>query len=52
LLFGAAKAGLKIIDLPIRYCERTYGSTQIRRWRHGILLLQMAVFACRRIKFV
>jgi SAM-dependent methyltransferase len=52
LLFGAAKQGLKIVDLPVRYRERTYGSTQIQRWRHGLLLLQMSLFACRRVKFV
>ena len=41
LLFGAAKLNLKIVDLPIRYRERTYGTTNIQRWRHGWLLLQM-----------
>jgi SAM-dependent methyltransferase len=52
LLFGAAKLGLEIIDLPIRYRERTYGTTNIQRWRHGWLLLKMCVFAAGRIKFV
>lgn len=52
LLFGAAKLNLKIVDLPIRYRERTYGTTNIQRWRHGWLLLQMVAFAARRIKFV
>ena len=52
LIFGAAKLNLKIIDLPIRYRERTYGSTNISRWRHGVLLLRMVTFAARRIKFV
>jgi SAM-dependent methyltransferase len=52
LIFGAAKLNLKIIDLPIRYRERTYGSTNISRWRHGLLLLRMVAFAARRIKFV
>lgn len=51
LLFGAARLNLKITDLPIRYRERTYGTTNIQRWRHGWLLLQMVVFAARRIKF-
>jgi SAM-dependent methyltransferase len=51
LIFGAAKLGLKIVDLPIRYRARTYGSTNIRRWRHGLLLLRMVMFAARRIKF-
>lgn len=51
LLFGAAKLNLKIIDLPIRYRARTYGETNISRWRHGALLLRMVVFAARRLKF-
>ena len=38
LIFGAAKLNLKIIDLPIRYRERTYGTTSISRWKHGLLL--------------
>jgi SAM-dependent methyltransferase len=52
LLFGAAKLNLKIADVPIRYRERTYGSTNIQRWRHGILLLRMVWFAARKLKFV
>jgi len=52
LIFGAAKLNLKIVDLPIRYRERTYGSTNISRWKHGLLLLRMVAFAARRIKFV
>ena len=51
LIFGAAKLNLKIIDLPIRYRERTYGSTNISRWKHGMLLMRMVAFAARRIKF-
>jgi SAM-dependent methyltransferase len=52
LIFGAAKLNLKIIDLPIRYRERTYGTTNISRWKHGVLLLRMVVFAARQIKFI
>jgi len=52
LLFGAAKLNLKIVDMPIRYRERTYGTTNIQRWKHGWLLLQMVVFAARRLKFI
>jgi SAM-dependent methyltransferase len=52
LIFGAAKLNLKIVEIPIRYRERTYGSTQISRFRHGWLLLRMCLFALRRIKFV
>lgn len=52
LLFGAARMNLKIVDLPIRYRERTYGSTNIQRWSHGWLLLKMVSFAAGRIKFI
>lgn len=52
LLFGAAKLNLKIIDLPIRYQARTYGTTQISRFSHGWLLLKMCVFAMKKIKFI
>jgi SAM-dependent methyltransferase len=51
LLFGAAKLNLKMIDLPIRYRARTYGETNISRWKHGLLLLRMVLFAARRLKF-
>jgi len=52
LLFGAARLNMKIVDVPVRYRERTYGSTNIHRWRHGWLLLRMVVFAARKLKFV
>jgi SAM-dependent methyltransferase len=52
LLFGAAKLNLKIADVPIRYRERTYGTTNIQRWRHGWVLLRMVMFAARKLKFV
>jgi hypothetical protein len=52
LLFGAAKLNLKILDLPVRYRDRTYGTTNIQRWTHGWLLLRMVMFAAKRIKFV
>jgi SAM-dependent methyltransferase len=52
LLFGASKQNLKILDIPIRYKERTYGDTNIQRWKHGWLLLQMVAFALRKLKFV
>ncbi len=51
LIFGAYKLNLKIIDLPIRYKERTYGDTNISRFKHGFLLLKMWLFAATKIKF-
>jgi len=52
LLFGAARLNLKIIEIPVHYQDRTYGSTQISRFRHGLLLLRMTVFAMRKFKFI
>jgi len=52
LLFGAAKLNLKIVEIPVRYRERAYGTTQISRFMHGILLLKMTLFALKKIKFI
>ena len=52
LLFGASKLGLKIVEVPVRYQARTYGTTNIQRWRHGLLLLKMVMFAIRKLKFI
>ena len=52
LIFGATKLNLKVIELPIRYRERQYGTTQIQRFRHGLLLFRMCWFAMKKIKFI
>jgi len=52
LLFGASKLNLKIIEIPIKYRDRTYGSTQISRFRHGLILFKMVFFALGKIKFI
>ncbi len=52
LIFGAAKQNLKVVELPIRYAGRTYGETQISRFRHGLLLVRMVVFAFRKLKAI
>jgi hypothetical protein len=49
LIFGAAKQNLKIVDVPIRYAGRTYGETQISRFRHGLLLIRMVFFAFKKL---
>jgi SAM-dependent methyltransferase len=50
LLFGAARLNQKIIDMPIRYRERSYGEIKISRWKHGWLLLRMSLVAFRKLK--
>ncbi len=52
LIFGAARMGLKIVEVPICYRKRVYGETNISRWRHGAILLAMLIFSARRIKFL
>lgn len=51
LIFGASKMNLKLIEVPIRYRARTYGDTNISRFKHGWLLLKMVVYASLKIKF-
>ena len=50
LLFPAAILSLGIVDIPIRYLDRTYGSTNIKRFRHGLMLLKMVSIGAMRIK--
>lgn len=52
LLFGAAKLNLKIVDIPIRYRQRVYGSTNINRFADGSLLLRMCRKAAAKLFFV
>lgn len=52
LLFGASRLNLRIRDVPVHYKERTYGSTNISRFRHGALLIRMTLIAARRLRFV
>jgi hypothetical protein len=52
LIFGAARMALRIVEVPVHYRERTYGETNIQRWRHGVILLRMLKFAAARIKFL
>jgi len=52
LLFGAAKLNMKIIDIPVRYRERTYGSTNINRFADGSLLMRMCNKAAAKLFFI
>ena len=51
LLFPAAVLAAGIIDIPVYYRARTYGTTNIRRFRDGATLFRMAVTGLLRIKF-
>lgn len=50
LLFGSAELSLGVVDVPIRYAARTYGSTNINRFRDGWILLKMTLTGLCRIK--
>ena len=52
LLFGAAKLGLKIVDIPVRYFPRTYGKSNIRHVKEGLILLKTCFHAAKKIKFI
>jgi len=52
LIFGAIKQNLKVVEVPVRYRARTYGETNISRFRHGWLLLKMSWIAFKKIKWL
>jgi ubiquinone/menaquinone biosynthesis C-methylase UbiE len=52
LLFGAAKLNLHIVEVPVRYQSRTYGSSNIAHVREGLILIKMCLYAAQKIKFV
>lgn len=51
LLFPAALLGLGSVDIPVRYRARVYGTTNIRRFRDGWVLLRMTLLGLWRIRF-
>ena len=50
LLFPAAILGIGIIDVPVRYRARVYGTTNISRFRHGFMLLKMTLIGFLRVR--
>jgi 2-polyprenyl-3-methyl-5-hydroxy-6-metoxy-1,4-benzoquinol methylase len=51
LLFGAAKLNLKILDLPVHYQERIYGSTKMTKvFRNGVVMLKMCWHGFLKLK--
>lgn len=52
LLFGAAKLGLQIEDIPVRYMPRTYGQSNIQHIKEGLVLLKMCLYAAKKIKLI
>jgi len=52
LIFGAIKQNLKVVEVPVTYRARTYGTTNISRFAHGWLLLKMSWIAFKKIKWL
>ena len=52
LILGAVKQNLKVVDVPVRYLARTYGETNISRFKHGWLLFKMSWIAFKKIKWL
>lgn len=52
LIFGAVKQNLKVVEIPVAYRARTYGQTNISRFRHGWLLFKMSWIAFKKIKWL
>lgn len=52
LIFGAVKQNFKVVEVPVTYRARAYGSTNISRFRHGWLLLKMSWVALKKIKWL
>jgi SAM-dependent methyltransferase len=52
LLFGAAKLNLHLVEVPIRYQPRSYGSSNIAHVKEGLVLLKMCAYASRKLKFI
>jgi len=50
LLFPASSLGLGIVDVPVYYRARSYGATNIHRFRHGLMLLRMTLIGLFRLK--
>jgi hypothetical protein len=52
LIFGSVKQNFKVAEVPVAYRARTYGDTNISRFRHGWLLLKMSWFAFTKFKWL
>jgi len=50
LLFASSELAMGVVDIPIRYLARTYGETNISRFRDGWLLLRMTLYGFFRLR--
>ena len=51
LLFGASKLNMRIIDLPVHYQERIYGTTKMTKvFQNGLVMLRMCWHGFLKLK--
>lgn len=50
LIFGSHRLGLKMIEIPVHYKERIYGTSNMRAFKHGLVMLKMCFFAWRKLE--
>jgi hypothetical protein len=51
LIFGAAKLHLRIVDMPVHYQERIYGTTKmVKVFQNGLKMLRMCWAAFLKFK--
>jgi glycosyltransferase involved in cell wall biosynthesis len=50
LLLGAARAGLTIVEVPVRYGARTAGESKMRPMRDGLALVRTCLAGVRALK--
>ena len=51
LLFGAAKFGCKIMEVPVHYMSRKSGESKMKSFRHGLHLLKVCFVGFRELVF-
>jgi glycosyltransferase involved in cell wall biosynthesis len=51
ILAMAKHKRIKITSVPVHYHSRSYGKTNIRRWRDGIELLKVTIIIFTKLKF-
>ncbi|MFZ4713032.1 MAG: glycosyltransferase family 2 protein [Bacteriovoracaceae bacterium] len=50
MIFPSAVLGMGVVNVPIKYRNRTYGETNIQRFYHGLMLFKMTLIGLLRIK--
>lgn len=51
LLFGAAKMGSRIMEVPVHYMSRRSGKSKMKSFQHGLHLLQACFLGFKELLF-